>query len=74
MKYVFGWIFAMLIFFVCALNLAKEDKDKNLEDLKYNHGRMTKIEYQNHSYIGWSCNLGCGIVHDPDCKCKLGEK
>lgn len=34
-----------------------------------NKGQITKIAYGNHSYVAWSCNLGCSMVHDPDCKC-----
>ena len=38
------------------------------------HGQMSKVFYGDHSYIIWGINAGGGIVHDPDCKCKEGEK
>lgn len=41
--------------------------DPNLQ--KVEQGKASKIEYQGHSYVVWSINLGGGIVHDPDCKC-----
>jgi hypothetical protein len=32
-------------------------------------GCITKIDYSGHTYIAWTCNMGCSMVHDPDCKC-----
>lgn len=31
---------------------------------------MCKVNYQGHTYVGWTCNLGSGLIHDPDCKCR----
>lgn len=45
--------------------------DPNLKRVE--QGQMSKVHYQDHSYIVWSINCGGGLVHDPDCKCK-GEK
>jgi hypothetical protein len=52
---------------VSGIMLHKEDP--NLARMPHSNGSMTKLEFQGHSYVGWSCNLGSGLVHDPDCQC-----
>jgi hypothetical protein len=50
--------------------------DKSLYDpnlTKTTQGQASKIEFQGHTYVVWSVNLGGGIVHDPDCKCRKEE-
>lgn len=46
------------------------EEDPNLIKLNHMNGKMTKLEYDNHTYIGWACNCGCSMVHDPNCKCR----
>lgn len=61
-----GMVIVVLVFTI----LAPYKKDSRLVSLPNNNGKMTKLEYDGHSYIGWSCNLGGGLVHDPDCLCQ----
>ncbi len=63
--------FYIIIFFLICWIVYKPENDPNLK--KVERGQMSKVNYQDHSYIVWSINAGGGLVHDPDCKCK-GEK
>ena len=45
--------------------------DSNLK--KVAQGKMSKVFYEEHSYVIWGINSGGGIVHDPECKCKIKE-
>ena len=59
----------IMLFIVLASQYCSSDP--NLKRVE--QGQMSKVHYQDHSYIVWSINAGGGLVHDPDCKCK-GEK
>ncbi len=61
-------IFIILIVFIPTSN--QECFKKNYEQVSDNRGQITTIEYKGHSYTGWTCNMGCSLTHDPDCKCK----
>ena len=58
-------LFVAMIFTSCNTN------DSNLK--KVAQGKMSKVLYEEHSYVIWGINSGGGIVHDPDCKCKIKE-
>jgi hypothetical protein len=64
----FGSYFACLFYF----SDEKSKKDQNLERVQQGH--MSKVFYQDHSYVIWGINLGGGCVHDPDCQCFKEEK
>ena len=66
---IFFAIFMMFMMFISSGKMV--DKDVNLK--KVEQGLASKITYNDHSYIVWSVNLGGGIVHDPECKCKSKE-
>lgn len=75
MKYfAVSMLIISLSFMVVALFLPDSfDRDKNLR--KVEQGMMSKVRYQNHTYVVWSINFGGGIIHDPDCECmKKGDK
>lgn len=68
MEYVFA-VF-LLLAVLRYLYSKSSKKDPNLVELPYGNGSMTKVEYQGHSYICWTCNLSSELIHDPDCICK----
>ena len=45
------------------------NSESHYTQLQNHKGKIAKFEFDGHSYIGWTCNLGAGLVHDPDCKC-----
>lgn len=57
---------------ILSLFIKKHDEynDPYLKKLSYRNGFVTKIEYEDHTYVCWSCNLGSSMVHDPECKCR----
>ncbi len=61
------YIFSIIIFISALAATTYVKKDKNLERVA--QGKMSLVEYKNHTYVVWSINLGGGIVHDPDCIC-----
>ena len=75
------WYFFIPCFFIILIciavsicgssNSCSSCRDPNLETAA--QGKVSKIEYKDHTYVVWSINFGGGIVHDPDCKC-LKEK
>lgn len=68
MWYIFIPIIAFLILNFFSSCESHKSKDKNLK--KVEQGLMSKVHYENHSYIVWSINAGGGIVHDPNCQCE----
>ncbi len=65
----FTGFFILLLIFCIYMSYADGSlQDPNLT--KTVQGHASKIEFQGHSYVVWSVNLGGGIVHDPDCKCR----
>jgi hypothetical protein len=67
------FIYVCLMAFIIAIIWNKEGTKGDPNLMKVEQGLASKIEFQGHSYVVWSINLGGGIVHDPDCKCKKGE-
>ncbi len=67
------FIYICLMGFIIWVNYDKEGfkGDPNLK--KTVQGQTSKIEFQGHTYIVWSVNMGGGIIHDPDCKCKCNS-
>lgn len=75
MKFAFFVGLVSVLFITAAIFAANQyEKDSNLEKLPYSNGRMTKLEYQGHSYVAWAVNFGGGLVHDPDCSCRTAQK
>lgn len=66
MLYFFSFLLGVGILFL----LINSTKEINYTQLPHNNGRISKFEFEGHSYVGWTCNLGSGLVHDPDCICK----
>ncbi len=65
--------FICLCFYLAFSDSKSEAKNDSRKTLPSSNGLMDKLEYGDHTYIGWTCNLGCTMVHDPDCKCKLKD-
>lgn len=63
--------FCMLIIglMIFSILTSCENNEKKYHVLPHNNGKIARLEYENHTYIGWTCNFGAGLVHDPDCKC-----
>ncbi len=64
------FFFGIFLFIMAILNMYSPSSistDPNLK--KVEQGQMSKVTYNDHTYIVWSINLGGGLVHDPDCKC-----
>lgn len=57
----------MIIMGCVASSIGTPKEDPNL--IKTVQGHTSKIEFQGHTYVVWSVNMGGGIVHDPDCIC-----
>lgn len=41
---------------------------------KLEHGCIATQEYNGHTYICYTINMGAGIVHDPNCKCQKNKE
>lgn len=67
---IFFFSLSFLLFALALVYYSSVQKDPHLVRTEYNNGKMTKLIYDGHSYVGWSCNFGAGLVHDPDCKCR----
>ena len=62
----------IIILAACLLIFVAQNKkecDPHLKRLEHSNGRISKIEFEGHTYIIWGVNMGGGIVHDPDCQC-----
>lgn len=57
----------ILLLFSSGLTKKIDSEDKNLENVE--QGKMSKVNYKDHTYVVWSLTCAGGIVHDPDCEC-----
>lgn len=70
MKYFLMWYVVVILFLFLINYIANTAKTCDSSDvIKCRHGRASKIEYCDHTYIVWQQNLSDCIIHDPDCKC-----
>lgn len=66
--YMFYPIIAWIVFVSVAIYLSKGD-EKKYEIEKVDHGKMSKMEYDDHTYVIWSSGFTNIVLHDPSCKC-----
>ena len=62
-------LFVVFLFLSAAYLDKKSEKDKYHIKLSFSNGQMTKLQYEDHSYVSWTCNFGCSLTHDPNCIC-----
>jgi hypothetical protein len=67
MKYVLiPGVFFVLCFSMFMYGLSNP-RDVDIVKLKY--GRISKVEFEDHSYLVWQQNMSDCIIHDQNCKC-----
>lgn len=62
-----------LLFFVLTLFIFGSCVSKDGEDYLSDVGRITKFEYEGHTYLIRGSYQKGGICHDENCKCKKTE-
>ncbi len=67
MKYLL--IFPATVCFLLSIMIIFSIKSEDKEIIKLKYGRISKVEFEDHSYLVWQKNWSDCILHDQNCKC-----
>ena len=70
MKFVIVMIICMIICMIGCAGIDNPSDERQRIKTSCNYFGVETFEYKNHEYIAFTRYRQCGVVHNPDCRCK----